>query len=77
MFLGDYRVYPATYEMFLLLEETSGVSPRLHAQSRQKPTFHAAILRLIEQKFNESFRQALERLQRARWQNFESLRRAL
>ena len=28
VFLGDNRVHPATYKMFLLLEETSGVSPR-------------------------------------------------
>ena len=33
LFLGDDRVHPTTYEMFLLLEETSGVSPRLRAQA--------------------------------------------
>ena len=39
VFLGDDIVHPTTYKMFLLLEETSGVSPRLRAQARQKPTF--------------------------------------
>ena len=33
LFLGDNRVHPATYEMFLLLEDTSGVRPRLRAQA--------------------------------------------
>ena len=66
VFLGDDRVHPSTYEMFLLLEETSGVSPRLQAQSHQQPTFPAAFLCLIHQEFNERFRQALERCQRVR-----------
>ena len=47
VFLGDGGVHPATYEMFLLLEETSGVSPRLKAQACQQPTFPAAFLCLI------------------------------
>ena len=60
-FLGDNGFHPATYNMFLLLEETSGVRPRLQAQDRQQPTLPAALLRLIQQDFNESFLQALER----------------
>ena len=44
LFRGDDRVHPATYEMFLLLEEISRVSPRLREQARQKPTFPAALL---------------------------------
>ena len=75
VFLGDDRVHPDTYDMFLLLEETTGVSLRLRAQARQKPTFPAAILCLIQQKFNKSLRQALR--QRVRWPNFDSLRRDL
>ena len=77
VFLGDYGVHPATYEMFLLLEETSGVSLRLRTQARQQPPLPAAILRLIQQKFNKIFHQALERRQRVRWPNFESLQRDL
>ena len=77
LFLGDEGAHPATYEMFLLLEETSRVSPRLRAQARHQPTSPAALLRLIQQEFNESFRQALERQQRLIWPNFESLRKAL
>ena len=57
LFLGDNGVHPATYKMFLLLEETSGVSLRLWAQARQQPTFPAALLCFIQQEFNESFRQ--------------------
>ena len=33
VFPGDDSVNPATYEMFLILEETSGVIPRLRAQA--------------------------------------------
>ena len=44
LFLGYNRVHPATYEMFLLLEETSGVSLRLWVQYHQQPTFPAALL---------------------------------
>ena len=77
MFLGDDGAHPATYEIFLLLEETSGVSPRIRAQARHQPTFPAALLRLIHRVFNESFRQALERRYRVRRPNFESLIRAL
>ena len=39
LFLGDDEVQPATYNIFLLLQETSGVRLRLRAQARQKPTF--------------------------------------
>ena len=61
VFLGDDRVHPTTYEMFLLLEETSMVSSRLQAQARQQPTFRTALLCFIQQEFNKSFRQAVER----------------
>ena len=44
VFLGDEGVHPTTHKMFLLLEETSGVRPRLRAQFRQQPTFPAALL---------------------------------
>ena len=66
LFLGDNRVHPATYKMFLLLEETSGVSLSLRAQARQQPTLPTALLCLIQQESNESFRQALERWHRVR-----------
>ena len=66
LFLGDDMVHPTTYEIFLLLEETSVVSLRLRAQARQQPTFPAALLCLIRQESNEIFCQALERRQRVR-----------
>ena len=75
--LGDDGAHPTTYEMFLLLEETSGVSPSIKYQARHQPTFPAALLSLIQEEFNGSSHQALERRQRARRPNFESLRRAL
>ena len=75
--LGDDGVHPATYEMFLLLEETSGVSPRLRAQACQQLAFTAALLRLIQQEFDESLHQVLEMWQRVQWLNLESLRRDL
>ena len=37
VFLRDDGVHPTMYEMLLLLEETSGVSPRLRVQARQHP----------------------------------------
>ena len=77
VFLVDDGVQPIPYEMLLLLEETSGGSLRMKAQARQKPTFPVALLCLIHQEFNKSFHQALERRQRMRWPNFESLKRAL
>ena len=58
LFLGDDGVHPATYEILLLLEETSMVSLRLRRKSLQQPTFPADLPRLIHQDFNESFRQA-------------------
>ena len=77
VFLRDDGVHPDTYEMLLLLKETSVIRPTLRAQARQQPTFPAALLRLIQHEFTESFRQVLERRQRVRWPNLESLRRAL
>ena len=77
VFLRDDGVHPATYEIFLLLEETAGVIPRLRVQARRQPTFPADLLRQIHKEFNENFCQALERRQRVIWPNFESLRRAL
>ena len=76
-FLEDYGVHPVTYNMFVLLEETSGVSSRLQAQARQKPTFPGELLRLIQKYFNEIFCQGLERRHRVRWPNFKNMRRAL
>ena len=77
MLLGDDGAHQATYKMFLLLEETSEVNPRLRAQARHQTTFPVALLCLIHKEFNESFRKALERRQRVRCPNFESLRRDL
>ena len=77
VFLVDEEKHPATFEMFLLIEETSSVSMRLLTQERKHPTFTAAFLHLIQQEFNDSFRQVLERPQRFRLPDFEGLRRAL
>ena len=64
LFLGDNGVNPTTYEMFLLLEETSGVIPRLQDQYFQQPTFPIALLCLIQKYFNQIFLQTLERRKR-------------
>ena len=77
VFLGDETKHPMTHKMFLLIEETSGVSLRLQAQARQQPTFPAALLYLIQKDFNESLWQALDMWQRVQWKDFESLRRFL
>ena len=66
LFLGDNGVHPTTYEMFLLLEETSVVSPRLWAHSCQQTTFPTALLCFIHKDFNQSLRQTLERQKRVR-----------
>ena len=70
VFLRDDGVHPTMYEMLLLLEETSGVSPRMRAQVRQKPTLPSDLIRLIQHEFKESFLQVLERRQRVWWPNF-------
>ena len=77
VFMGDYWVHPSTYKLFLLLKDISRVSPSLRPQALQKPTFPAILLSLIQQEFNESFGQALERRQRVQCPNFERLHRAL
>ena len=64
LFLGDNGVNPTTYEMFLLLEETSGVIPRLQEKYFQQHTFPIALLCLIQKYFNQSFLQTLERRKR-------------
>ena len=61
LFLGDNKVNPATYKMLILLENTSGVRPRMRAQSHQNTTIPTALFRLKQKEFNESFRQTLER----------------
>ena len=67
----------STFEIFLLIEETSGVGPQLLPQARHQPSFPASLLCMIQQGLKESFRQALERRKRVRWPDFESLRQAL
>ena len=42
LFLGSKGVHPATYKMFLLLEETSRISLSLQSQALQQPTFPTA-----------------------------------
>ena len=66
LFLGYDGVHPTTYKIFLLLEVTYGASLRLREQAHQQPNFPAAFLHIIQQEFNESFRQDLERRQRVR-----------
>ena len=58
VFLGYYGFCPDMYKMFLLLEETSGIILIIWVQSRQQPTFPSTLLPMIQQYFNESFRQA-------------------
>ena len=77
VFLGNELRHPEMYVIFLLIEETSVISPQLQVQARHQPTFPAAFLLLIQQDFNESFCQALYRQHRVRWTDFESLWRAL
>ena len=49
------------YKMVPLLEETSWVNLRLRSQARHQTTFPVALLCLIHQELNESFRKALDR----------------
>ena len=76
VFLSDKAKHPANFEMFLLNEKTSRISLRLRAQAHQKPSFPAALLRLIQQELNESLYQALKRQQRVRWTDFKILQRS-
>ena len=47
LFLGYNKVNPAAYKMLILLEDTSGVIPRMRAQAHQKTTSPTALFRLI------------------------------
>ena len=77
MFLGNEAKHPATFEMFLLIDEMSDVSLRLRGQARQQSTPPTTFLRLIHQDFDESFHQEIERRQRVWWTYIEGLRKAL
>ena len=77
VFLGDNSGHPATYEMFCLIEETFSVSPWLWVQAHQQLAFPVVLFCLVQQEFDEIFRQALERKQQVQWPNFDSLWRAL
>ena len=48
VFLGNNGVNPVTYDMFLLAEETSRVSPQLRTQAFQQPTFPTSLIFLIQ-----------------------------
>ena len=52
VFLGYEGAHPAMYEMFLLLEETSGVSLRLRAHAHHQPTSPTTLLRPTQKDFN-------------------------
>ena len=47
LFLEDNKVNPAAYKMLILLEDTSGIRPRMRAQARQKTTIPTALFCLI------------------------------
>ena len=70
VFIGYGSRHPATYNIFRLVKDTTGIIPRLCAQSRQHPDLSAALLRLIHTEFNERFSEALERRKRVWWTNF-------
>ena len=77
VFIGDKSKHPATYDMFLLIEETSGVSPWMQTQAHHQLTFPVALLLLIHQEFNGRFCHALERRQRVWWTDFDIMWRVL
>ena len=57
--LGDASNHPATQEMEDLVDETEGVSARIHMQAYHQPSFPYSILSLVQPDFNESFHRRL------------------
>ena len=59
--LGPQERHPEVFGLATLLEAANEVNYRLHAQAGAQQYMPAALVRLIQTEFNESFRQVFTR----------------
>ena len=75
--LGPQERHPAVFELATLLEAANEVNSRLHAQAGAQQDMPAALVRLIQTNFNESFRQVFTSHLPVRWPHLTPLIRNL
>ena len=75
--LGTQERHPAVFELATLLEEEDEVNPRLQAQAAVQQDIPAALVRLIQIEFNESFFQVFTSYLPVCWPHFTPLIRTL
>ena len=75
--LGPQERHPAVFELATLLEAANEVNSRLQAQAGSQQDMPAALVRLIQTEFNESFRQVFTSHLPVRWPHLTPLIRTL
>ena len=75
--LGPQEYHPAVFELATLLTSADEVNSRLQAQAAVQQDIPAALVRLIQTEFNESFLQAFTSHLPVRWPRFIHLIRTL
>ena len=75
--LGTHERHPAVFEVATLLEVVDEVNSRLQYQASDQQDMPAALVRLIQTEFNESFRQVSTSHLPVRWTHLTPLTRTL
>ena len=75
--LGPKECHPAVFELAALLEAAEEVNSRLQAKAAVQKDMPAALIRLIQTDFNESFCQVFTSHLPVRWPHFTPLIRTL
>ena len=75
--LGPQERHPAVFELATLLEAANEVNPLLRAQVGAQQDMPAALVRLVQTDFNESFRQVFTSHLLVRWPHLTPLIRTL
>ena len=71
--LGTQERHPEVFELATLLEAANEVNSPLHAQAGSQQDMPAALVRLIQTQFNESFRQVFTSHLLVRWPHLTPL----
>ena len=71
--LGTHEFHPTVFELATLLEAANEVNSRLRAQTGSQQDMPAALVRLIQTEFNESFRQVFISHLPVRWTHLTPL----
>ena len=75
--LGPQERHPAVYKLATLLKAANEVNSFLHAQAGAQQDMPAALVRLTQTEFNESFRQVFTSHLPVRWPQLTPLIRTL